>query len=93
MPRTLANNYEFKRPNKQIIKNNTRLGKLEAVEKGYNMPEPSEKEIIARRLADQSIRSERSSRNSTPRTPNSSRISSIFPILNYQLPSKRPRNQ
>ena len=94
MPTTISNTEQFKKPQKKIIKNNTRFDESPLIEKPYSLPDPSEKEIIARRLAENSFRnSERSSRNSTPRTPRSSRISSIFPIFNYQLPSKRNRNQ
>lgn len=92
MPSTSKNSEEFKKPQKMIIKKNTRLEELSAIEKGYSLPEPSEKEIIARKLIQQSIRnSDYSSRNNTPRTPKSSRVSSIFPIFNYQLPVKRGR--
>lgn len=83
---------DFKKPKKQIIKANTRLSELTAKEKGYSMPEPSEKEILARKIIEQNIRqSEKSSRFSTPKTP-SSRVSSIFPIYNINLPTKRNRN-
>ncbi|OMJ90499.1 hypothetical protein SteCoe_7086 [Stentor coeruleus] len=86
------NTQDFKKPKKQIIKANTRLSEITAKEKGYSMPEPSEKEILARKIIEQSIRqSEKSSRFSTPKTP-SSRVSSIFPIYNINLPTKRNRN-
>ena len=93
MTSALANVDQFKRPHREIMKKNTRIEGEPALDKAYTLPDPSEKEIIARRLVEQSFRSsEKSSRRSTPRTPRSSRISSIFPIFNYQLPVKRNRN-
>ena len=93
MPSTVAKIEQFKRPHREIMKKNTRIEGELALDMIYSLPDPSEKEIIARRLVEQSFRSsEKSSRRSTPRTPRSSRISSIFPIFNYQLPVKRNRS-
>lgn len=83
----------FSRPHKKICANNTRLQELTALQKGFFIPELSEKETLARKLTEQRMSSsEKPFRFSTPGSSKSSRISSIFPVLNYQLPLKRNRN-
>lgn len=81
----------FKKPHNWIISQNTRLKHQNFSSSSYLMPEINEKEKIALKLAEKSVRSSaKPSRSCTPRTP-SSRVSSIFPIYNYNLPSKRQR--
>jgi hypothetical protein len=82
----------LKKPHSWIRSQNTRLKNSNFSGHSYVMPEISEKEIVALRLAEQSARSGKSnSRFCTPRTP-SSRVSSIFPLYDYSLPSKRQRD-
>lgn len=83
----------FKKPNDWIRSENTRLKKDLVSLNSYIMPEVSEKEQIALKLAERSMKGNRNqSRTNTPQTP-SSRVSSIFPLYDYNLPSKRQREQ
>ena len=81
----------FKKPASWISTENTRMKNDLVALNSYIMPDISEKELIAIKLAEKSMKGSRNpSRASTPQTP-SSRVSSIFPIYNYTLPSKRQR--
>jgi hypothetical protein len=81
----------FKKPRSWVCAENTRMKNDLVALNSYIMPDISEKELIAIKLAEKSMKGSRNpSRASTPQTP-SSRVSSIFPIYNYTLPSKRQR--
>jgi hypothetical protein len=90
MPEAIRDKGGFRKPYKKICKQNTRMEEMKGEGKGFSLQEMSEKETLAIKLMEKSKNSAKSSRFSTPRTP-SSRVSSIFPIINYQIPSKRAR--